>query len=184
VLNTYIERSLEVLNRVRRVGRPMTSMLLSLGLGFVGFPSALALTPDESIVNQQTAKSALATRQAIPDGVYLYGQAAEPQQIGSAYMVFEVQQNRVIGAFYMPQSSFDCFSGEFQADQLALNVVNSYEQTVHPYAVALETGAPIASATGEATAPTELEGFQRLSDVSEADQTILAACQADLQSQI
>jgi hypothetical protein len=183
VLNTSIKRSIEIFNQVRRAGRPMTSVLLSLGLGFVGLPNALAFTPAESVVSQQTSTPALATRHSIPDGVYLYGQADEPQQIGSAYMVFEVQQNQVVGAFYMPQSSFDCFSGEFQADQLALNVVDSYEQTVHPYAVALEAGAPIASATGEAIAPAELEGFHRLDEVSEADQTILATCQADLQPQ-
>lgn len=180
MLNTSIKRSVKILNRVRRIGRPMTSVLLSLGLGFVGFPSAFAFTPSKSAISQQVDSPSLTTGQAMPDGVYLYGQADEPQQIGSAYMVFEVQQNRVVGAFYMPYSSFDCFNGEFQADQLALNVVDSYERTAHPYSVALEPGSPVASATGE-VAPAELEGFQRLSEVSEADQGILATCQADLQ---
>jgi hypothetical protein len=121
---------------------------------------------------------AQASAQTLPDGVYLYGQATEPEQIGSAYMVFEVSQNQVVGAFYMPHSSFDCFNGEFQSDRLALNVVDSYEQTVNPYSIALESDGSVAS-TGEAIAPIGLEGFNRMPTVSDNDRRILATCQAD-----
>lgn len=183
MLNTSPNRVSEILNRVHGVGRPIASVLLSLGFGFIGLPSTLAYSQTESAVREAATEtvSQVATRQALPDGVYLYGQADQPDQIGSAYMVFEVQQNQVIGAFYMPYSSFDCFHGEFQAEQLALNVVDSYDRTSYPYAVALESGAPVASATGEVVAPTEIEGFQRLENLSESDRNILATCQTDLQ---
>ncbi|HEY9749052.1 MAG TPA: hypothetical protein V6C63_10255, partial [Allocoleopsis sp.] len=60
----------------------------------------------------------------LADGTYLYGEAPEPEQIGSAYMVFQVTKGKVIGAFYMPRSSFDCFSGRFEPGKLALDVVD------------------------------------------------------------
>ena len=33
------------------------------------------------------------------DGIYLYGQSQQPNQIGQEYMVFEVRQGKVTGAF-------------------------------------------------------------------------------------
>ena len=77
------------------------------------------------------------------DGVYLYGQSPQPNTIGSEYLVFEVNQGQVIGGFYMPSSSFDCFYGSVEAQKLALTVVDSYEQTPHPYAVALQSESPV-----------------------------------------
>ena len=116
----------------------------------------------------------------IEDGVYLYGQSAERDQIGSAYMVFEVEQGQVIGAFYMPRSSFDCFYGNLEADHLALTVIDSYERTPHPYAVALEPADSLATTEAETT-PVRLEGFHAIENPSEADLEILSTCQSDFQ---
>ncbi|MFM6158142.1 MAG: hypothetical protein ACKPE3_34990, partial [Sphaerospermopsis kisseleviana] len=32
------------------------------------------------------------------DGIYLYGQSAQPNQLGEGYILFQKQQNRIIGA--------------------------------------------------------------------------------------
>ncbi len=125
-----------------------------------------------------------ANRQTLADGVYLYGQTAEPEQLGAAYLVFEVQNRRVVGAFYMPSSSFDCFYGEVEADRLALTVVDSYEQSHHPYSVALATDSSVASVGGSPSTPAELEGFHHIQTISDNDQRILSTCQADYREQV
>jgi hypothetical protein len=54
------------------------------------------------------------------NGVYLYGEAAEADQIGKGYVVFSQRNGRVIGAFYHPSSEFSCFSGAIADNQLRI----------------------------------------------------------------
>jgi hypothetical protein len=162
------------------------ALLIALSPAIIGLPHSSvqgsevlnyfrpAQIPTSSLISD-------ADQHPMPDGVYLFGQSPEPQQLGSAYLVFEVNQNQVVGAFYMPQSSFDCFQGEFQNERLALNIVNSYEQTVYPYSLALDTDSAVALAAGEAIAPVGLEGYHRIDAISDNDQRILGVCQSDFQ---
>lgn len=83
--------------------------------------------------------------QLLADGVYLFGEDPEPEQVGKAYMVFEVRRGRLIGAFYMPSSSFDCVFGNAQSERLDVTIVNSYERTTYPYSVPLLDLHPIDS---------------------------------------
>ncbi|MBF2084983.1 hypothetical protein [Thermoleptolyngbya sp. C42_A2020_037] len=173
--NRFPQTSQSLWNRFEK---PFTALFLTLGL------AAAALAPAHGLEASRLTQASAATvarlegaiSQRFPNGVYLYGQSQQPDQIGSAYMVFEVTENQVVGAFYMPHSSFDCFYGEVQAQELALNVIDSYEQTVHPYSVALQTNASVAATGGEAIAPLNLEGFHQLSALSENDQRILNTC--------
>lgn len=166
--------------------RPVTSLALTLGWAIAAMPNAQATSVSAPTATSSTQPSQRLTAQAasvasnsLANGVYLYGESAEPEQIGSAYMVFEVKEGKVMGAFYMPRSSFDCFSGAFQANKLALNVVDTYEQSVHPYAIALERPGNVASSSQNSALPAiGLEGFQRLDKLSDNDQRILGVCQA------
>lgn len=115
----------------------------------------------------------------IADGVYLYGQQPTASQLGSIYMVFEVIGNRAVGAFYMPSSSFDCFNGAVSSTRLDLNVIDSYEQTSHPYSLAVE---PTLTA-GQVSAEFNISGFTPVSNLSETDEHILETCQT-VQSEI
>lgn len=166
------------------INQPLAGLFLALGLTVSG--SSLAVATEAPAVSGEGRISVAASTadagslRALPDGVYLFGQSPEPEQVGAAYMVFEVNDSRVVGAFYMPYSSFDCFNGQFGGNQLELTVINSYEQTAHPYAVALSENSSVASA-GNAIAPIGLEGYHQIEQVSENDQRILATCQADLQ---
>jgi hypothetical protein len=119
-----------------------------------------------------------AAKQPLQDGTYLYGQSSKAEQVGMAYLVFEVNRNKVVGAFYMPQSSFDCFHGNLKNNELALTIVNSYERTSYPYEVALKTEAASASEVNP-TVPTGLEGYQPLNRLSDNDQRILSTCRAN-----
>lgn len=157
--------------------------LLALAVCGLAFPSASTaqVSPEVSNGNGATAahrQSPQTESQTIlEDGTYLFGQSSTPDQMGAAYAIFSVQNNRTVGAFYHPHSSFDCFSGEITPNQLAVNVVDSYEQTVRPYSVALTVEDALVA--GEGAGAYTLEGFYRIADISANDYDMLAVCQAD-----
>lgn len=152
---------------------------LSLSIGLLGS----SLLPAIAINAQSLPTPQAAAKPVLPDGVYLYGQSTQPEQVGQGYFVFEAKQGTVVGALYMPRSSFDCTSGKFQNDQLALTVVNSYDRTTNPYEIALEQTANVAAEDNPAFKDIGLQGFQRLSQISENDYRILNVCKADFQKQ-
>lgn len=174
-----------------RFEKPITALFVTLGLATVGFSQTAALGVELPVkteflvnsANQQAIAPATVQRsgnQQLANGIYLFGQSPQPAQMGAAYMVFEVTQNRVVGAFYMPSSSFDCFRGEFQGNQMALNVVDSYERTVNPYSVAMTRATDVAQ-NGSTAAPVGFEGFHRINTLSALDRDILNTCRADFQ---
>lgn len=117
---------------------------------------------------------------ALEDGIYLYGQSTQRDQTGHGYFVFEVNHGKVLGALYMPNSSFDCASGGFNTQALSLTVVNSYDRTTNPYAIALDTTSTVADRANPSLKQIGLEGFYPL-QVSDNDRRILNVCKADLQ---
>ncbi|WP_049560098.1 hypothetical protein [Limnoraphis robusta] len=116
----------------------------------------------------------------LANGTYLYGQSPQRDQLGQAYMVFEVNQGRMVGAFYMPHSSFDCFWGTPQGNGLALTVIDSYTQETHPYAIGFNPSVVAASTSGGADQSVSLEGFYPIESISQADRKILEVCKSDL----
>jgi hypothetical protein len=119
---------------------------------------------------------------SLEDGVYLYGQSQEPNEIGSAYLVFESRDGKIIGGFYMPHSSFDCVHGSLEANELAMTVVDSYSQEAHPYAIALEQTSTVAGSA--ATDDINLEGFHPITEISETDENVLSVCVNNYQEQV
>jgi hypothetical protein len=166
---------------LRRSKKVFTSISLSLGIVLGSFAVASLSETAQSAQAQQPAPTA--AQPSVPtqleDGVYLFGQAAEPDQIGKAYLVFEVKDSRMVGAFYMPRSSFDCVYGNFQPNQLALTVVNSYDQSTYPYEIAVRRNNPVATAGNSAEKKLGLEGMHQLTKVSENDERILGVCKAN-----
>jgi hypothetical protein len=134
------------------------------------------LAPINPAVSPAPTSPAVASPAA--DGVYLYGQQPMPDQLETAYFVFEVNSGAVTGALYMPYSSFDCAQGQISNDQMALNVTNSYSQETYGYALALDTSAAnVASQQGAVAVPVGISGFHPL-PVSDRDRELLATCQA------
>ena len=188
----------------RSLGKSLAGLALAtsiVGYGLSGLPSldgstsaAIASTlsrqmqqslhaPTTSVMEKglETLKP---LQQAIPflqDGTYLYGQSAEPEQVGSAYMIFDVAGQDILGAFYMPSSSFDCFQGSIQSDELALTIHDSYAQESFPFSVALVTNEEAIASEGTVTILGKtIDGFQPIDGISDNDQRILATCRADL----
>ena len=157
----------EKYKRLTRVG----AILLSVTLGILNFSSEVCAQPPATA-------SLMSLSKGLEEGVYLYGQTRQRDQMGMAYLVFEVTGQKTIGAFYMPSSSFDCFYGEIEPDRLDLSIVNSYEQSVHNFEIALAVNQPLVA--GSAVGPLDLEGFYPLNDAIEAsDKSILSTCQAN-----
>jgi len=118
----------------------------------------------------------------IADGVYLYGSAPEPDTLGAAYMVFEAQDAHLVGAMFMPQSSFDCFQGYRDGNELALQITNSYTQEVYGYAIALVTDDLQVASANNPDFVLALEGFYDLGTPADSDMAILSICQATYSS--
>lgn len=114
-------------------------------------------------------------REKLTDGVYVFGESPTAGQIGTTYMVMQVDDNRVSGGFYQPSSSFDCFYGEIADSEMALTVVDSYAQTEHPFALALESQTSVASQTAIAGEWVP-SGFHPIADVSTTDREVLQTC--------
>jgi hypothetical protein len=99
-----------------------------------------APVPTDGINDRQESRSILPhpfLDQYPKDGIYFYGQVNQPEQIGKEYFVFELHNGKVRGAFYLPHSSFYCFFGDFQKDQLDLTVIDSFAKENYPYKVNL-----------------------------------------------
>ncbi|WP_041430899.1 hypothetical protein [Synechococcus sp. PCC 6312] len=99
----------------------------------------------------------------LKNGIYLYGESSRPGQLRQTYMVFEVNNNGITGAVYMPHSSYDCFQGTVQAGTINALMLDSFEASSYPVTVNLG----------------ELHPLQ----ASAADQTLLKSCQASLAPQ-
>jgi hypothetical protein len=134
------------------------------------------------VANLDVSDSTLPQSDVIVDGVYLYGSAPEPDTLGAAYMVFEARDAHLVGAMFMPQSSFDCFQGSRDGNELALQIRNSYTQEVYGYAIALVTDDIQIATTGNSDFVLALDGFYELGTPGEAEMAILSTCQAHYSS--
>lgn len=168
-------------------GKRVSGLLMASGLiaGGLGMANAFAAESSRSMPEQperSIGASDSFAPEPLPDGVYLYGETQTPDQIGASYMVMEVNDNQVVGALYIPHSSFDCFQGEFQGNQLDMTVVNSYDRTTQGYSFAVQNNSYIASIDDPVSTPARLNGMYNLSEVSSNDQRILETCKADFQA--
>ncbi|NET52292.1 MAG: hypothetical protein F6K09_27455 [Merismopedia sp. SIO2A8] len=153
-------------------------------------PTAAPLTTAPSTIHSSKQSSSVdhvesafksvptSNMQPLGNGTYVYGQSPDPDTVGSVYMVFNVNDRDVVGAFYMPHSSFDCFRGSFEANELALTIRDSYEQTTFSHSVALVPSEDAIASTNIATI-TGLEGFYQLDTFTETDQHVLSTCRSE-----
>lgn len=155
----------------------------------------LLVTPHEVEQVKAFSKDSTTTaRGKLPekDGIYLYGQAPAPAQIGQEYVVFEVEQGRVVGAFYLPHSEFSCFQGTLAAGKLALMVAAGPGTEPHPDSIAAQNSQQVAAVSDrssvghsyEATSyphSVALQNYYQLPAVSDNDRRILSTCQNNYQ---
>lgn len=167
-------------------GLILTVSLLSLVHNSIAQAASLTQSNIMPTTSGQTVQMADSAPLRFPtDGVYLYGQSPEAGQIGSAYIVFEARDAMVVGALYMPYSSFDCFYGDIEANQLAMTVIGSYDQEAYPYSIAIRQDSTVVDASGGgATNDLKLEGFHQIDVLGEVDQHVLGVCRAEHHDQV
>ncbi|MBW4609243.1 MAG: hypothetical protein KME22_19070 [Hassallia sp. WJT32-NPBG1] len=138
-------------------------------------PTTTALLTD----SQKATKNAGVQSANFPkqDGVYLYGQSPQPNQLGQGYIVFQKRQNQVMGALYMPSSEFSCFQGNIESSgALAMTVTAPGEGGLEQVAAAntlpkLDPDEPMTYAYSLA-----LQDYHKLNSVSDNDHRILQMC--------
>lgn len=126
----------------------MAGMLLTLGLGILGVLGR--------VVQAQQDESAGSGISA--NGMYLYGEAPQPEQVGKGYVVFAHQNGKVMGAFYYPFSEFDCFEGSMKDNALDIKSVGVDEPEV-------------------ITVNVNLTDLYQIRTISDNDHRILSACE-------
>ncbi|MBO9998639.1 MAG: hypothetical protein J7641_06455 [Cyanobacteria bacterium SID2] len=156
----------------------MFDRVATLTSAFVALLSSVTLTTAGRAESVSVATRLATSSIEIADGKHLYGSAPQPQQLGEMYMVFEARGNQVVGGFYQPNSSFDCFQGSIDGDRLALNVTDSYRNDTYTYDIALDSQAAVVANTQAGTPMTSLQGFHPIETLSEIDRQVLETCQA------
>ncbi|MFB8790796.1 MAG: hypothetical protein U7123_18565 [Potamolinea sp.] len=185
---------------------PLSGLLLTVGCATnASTLEAVAQLQKQTVASSAVAKSeevSIATLAQLPvstaeivDGVYLYGQSSEPEEMGKEYIVFESRQGKVVGAMYLPKSEYTCFYGTLDSKQMNLTVVNPYDQTAITHKIARTQSTQIAAAGGQINIQNSydslkyphavgLEGYQAISKVSDNDQRILSECRDNYQAQV
>jgi len=152
-----------------------------VGIALLGTSIALSAALEaQAAYSKPVAQIHAVPTATLPDGVYLYGQVPKADELGKGYFVFENKAGKVVGALYMPSSSFDCAAGEFKADQLALMVTDSYDRTANPFEIALDRTSTVAN-NGNPSLNLGLQGFHKLNAVSKNDLRLLNVCKLDAQ---
>lgn len=118
----------------------------------------------------------LAVPPNINKGVYLYGESDQPDVIGKEYIVFETIGTKTIGAFYLPQSEFNCFYGRFKGSQLKVTLIDAFDRQKYNFTLMLKPSGLTASKQPMMGEPS----YQPLEKVSENDRRILNACKVEL----
>ncbi len=138
---------------------------------------ALVAKPQASV-----AQAKVAPKVSFPqhNGVYLYGQSPRPGELGQGYIVFEKQQNNVVGALYIPSSELSCFNGTiYPSGELAMTV-RGYVGESSPTQVATNNTIPRLSDDEPTTYAHSiaLQDYYHLNSVSAKDRQILQMCKS------
>ncbi|WP_066377262.1 hypothetical protein [Anabaena sp. CA = ATCC 33047] len=140
----------------------------------------------ESITSEFTstlkaAKNSGITQKAdlpLKDGVYLYGQSPQPNQLGQGYVVFQKRQGKIVGALYMPRSEFSCFQGTLdKSGELAMTVTGTPDAGIAPD-VATASTIPTFSVDQPATYAHSLalQDYHQINSISGDDRRVLQMC--------
>lgn len=179
-IKTFLQNPVDISNRHPSLRLSYWRPLLGGIVGSLLLCAAVQASPLSiaDVASDQPVGS-YSTSASITDGVYFYGAVPEPDRLGAAYMVFTAYDTRLVGAMFMPQSSFDCFQGRIEGEQLALQITNSYTQEVHGYAIALAASDEPVAAVDQAAMPLALDGFYNLGAPRDSEMRLLATCRAN-----
>lgn len=140
---------------------PRASILSGSVKAAIAFSGALVLGSTSIAVADPTFKpsnlAASPNLAPLADGIYLYGDVSEANQVGQGYVIFKKQGQSVTGAFYYPQSEFNCFTGTVNKRRLEVLSLGL------PHENAIEVEVPLTK-------------MHRIDTVSNSEQDSLSAC--------
>jgi hypothetical protein len=148
----------------------LTGLLISAVLTS-GFTLSAEAKPLASLPTLQSGLSSgdVATNsRSLANGTYLYGESNQPGETGREYVVFENHGGVAVGAVFLANSEYSCFSGQVKPYQLDIMVEDTYDNVSRPYAVSLE------SISGETT-NTGLE-YRSVQQIGPKEVNLLQTC--------
>jgi hypothetical protein len=147
----------------------VTGLLFSiLVTGFVPSAQARPLSSKPAQVQTSTPTSSVATnRQFLANGTYMYGETSQPGESGREYVVFENRDGAVVGAIFLADSEYSCFSGQIRPRQLDVVLADSYTDALRPYSVTIE------STPGETITGAE---YRAIRQISTQEMNLLQSC--------
>ena len=107
----------------------------------------------------------------------MYGESERPDVVGKEYIIFEMVGKKTVGAFYLPQSEFSCFYGQFNGSKLDVTLIDGYDQKKYNYALTLNERGLTASRLPHMGAP----NYKPLAQIGENDRRMLNSCKVQLQ---
>jgi hypothetical protein len=110
------------------------------------------------------------------NGVYLYGETDRPEVVGKEYIIFETIGNKTIGAFYLPNSEFSCFHGQFKGAHLNVTLIDTFDRQKYNFTLNLNPSGLTASKQPMMGEPS----YQPLGKISNSDRNILNTCKIQL----
>ncbi|MBN3886041.1 MAG: hypothetical protein V7K64_05765 [Nostoc sp.] len=168
-----------LLSQLRKV-REQRSQLNAASGGGKTVPLITALVPGD----QGATKSARVLPKAdfpVKDGIYLYGQSPNANQLGQGYIIFQKQQAKVTGALYMPQSEFNCFQGTINpSGELAMTVNSSSNEANSNQSNQVATSNRLPKVNDDESNSyaysLALQDFYRLNSITASDRRTLQMC--------
>jgi hypothetical protein len=184
-----VKNYIRCLNSKRQIQFALSALTISIAIAPTVASSSdrqptFTLNPKSVPVEIAKKDSAANPKGKLPtaDGVYLYSQSSQSNQLGQEYMVFEMRRGKVTGAFYLPQSEFSCFQGSLSANKLSVTVAadaNSEADSAQAAVVGTLTEDDYAQVSSPYAVG--LQNYYQLSDISDNDRRILNTCQSNYQ---
>jgi hypothetical protein len=135
-----------------------TGLLISAVLtsGFALRAEAQPLASRPALQSTVPSRGVATNARSLANGTYMYGESNQPGETGREYVVFENHGGMAVGAVFLTNSEYSCFSGQVNPYQLDMIVEDTYDNVSRPYAVSLE------SMSGETTTGLEYRSVQQI----------------------
>ncbi len=154
-------------------------LLLTLGLSAnVKGNELVSSSKIKNVIIKPLIITQITLNYTLPDGVYLYGESPQVDKIGQTYLVIEAKKGKILGAFYLPYSEFNCVYGQVEDKKLKLTVIDNYDNTSHLVSILIEkrNGGKLSSNNQELPSLIQLSGLYQIKSLSDNDYRILKSC--------
>lgn len=125
--------------KVLSAGLALCSATVGLGLSMAPVMASSGIALMQTPVSQAPLSQSPLFQSDRPeqDGIYLYGESSQPNQLGKGYFIFSKTGSQVVGAIYYPLSEYSCFVGRQNNTDLNVTLVEAGEQAVQGFEVPL-----------------------------------------------